>query len=87
VFLTPPLPRWAKVLLKDIILPTKSNRILHVEFVVSTLLFTNTQTHWHDVIFSSRTTYALFSRTGPVFYVFLPLRRPHQSQKLLLLHE
>ena len=57
---------WAKAMLKDIIFPTKSNRILHVEFVVSTPLSTNTQTHWHHVVFPSRTTYTpLFPSPHP----------------------
>ena len=60
-FSTPPLFCQAKVLLKDIIFPTKSNRILHVEFVVTTLLSTNTQSHRHHVAFPSRTSYAPLS--------------------------
>jgi len=57
-FPTPSLSCLAKVVLKDIIFPTKSNRILHVEFVVSTLLLsTNTQSHRHHVVFPSCTAH------------------------------
>ena len=58
-----------KPLLKDIILPTKSNHILHVEIVVSTSLSTNTQTH-RPTLFSPL-AHSTLARPPPLLSCFL----------------